>query len=284
MNDTPTRARLVARRGAVAAAALVLPLGVAGLAAAPAYAADATVSVLHAIPEGSGADVVDVYAGDAMLIDNFTPGTLETLTIPAGTYDLAVFADGESPDGGTAVLEAAGVEVPAGANATVTANLDADGNPALNVFVNDTSEVAAGEARLTVRHIAAAPAVDVRADGSAIIENLVNPDEAIVTVPAGTYSADVVLAGTDTVALGPADLTLDEGTNTIVYAWGSAEAGNLALATQVIDGLDGAPTGVAAGGGSTAANVAVPAWTAGLMALGALGVVGAMVRMARSRA
>ena len=284
MNDTPTRARLIARRGAVAAAALVLPLGVAGLAATPAYAADATVSVLHAIPEGSGADVVDVYAGDAMLIDNFTPGTLETLTVPAGTYDLAVFADGESPDGGTAVLEAAGVEVPAGANATVTANLDADGAPALNVYVNDISEVAAGEARLTVRHIAAAPAVDVRADGSVIIENLVNPDEAIVAVPAGTYSADVVLAGTDTVALGPADLTLDEGTNTIVYAWGSAEAGNLALATQVIDGLDGSPTGVAAGGGSTAADAALPVWTAGLMALGALGVAGAMIRLARNRA
>ena len=284
MNDTPTRTRLGARRGAVAAAALVLPFGVAGLAAAPAHAADATVSVLHAIPEGSGADVVDVYAGDAMLIDNFTPGTLETLTVPEGTYDLAVFADGEGPGNGTAVLEAAGVEVPAGANATVTANLDAEGNPALNVYVNDTSEVAAGEARLTVRHIAAAPAVDVRADGAVIIENLVNPDEAIVAVPAGTYSADVVLAGTDTVALGPADLTLDEGTNTIVYAWGSAEAGNLALATQVIDGLDGAPTGVAAGGGSTAATGALPAWTAGLMALGALGAAGALTRLARNRA
>lgn len=284
MNDTPTRARQVARRGAVAAAALVLPLGVAGLAAAPAYAADATVSVLHAIPEGSGADVVDVYAGDAMLIDNFTPGSLETLTVPEGTYDLAVFADGEGPGNGTAVLEAAGVEVPAGANATVTANLDAEGNPALNVYVNDTSEVAAGESRLTVRHIAAAPAVDVRADGAVIIENLVNPDEAIVAVPAGTYSADVVLAGTDTVALGPADLTLDEGTNTIVYAWGSAEAGNLALATQVIDGLDGAPTGVAAGGGSTAATGALPVWTAGLMALGALGAAGAISRLARNRA
>ena len=284
MNDTSTRASVIARRGAVAAAALVLPLGVVGLAAAPAYAADATVSVLHAIPEGSGADVVDVYAGDAMLIDNFTPGSLETLTVPAGTYDLAVFADGESPDGGTAVLEAAGVEVPAGANATVTANLDAEGNPALNVYVNDTSQVAAGEARLTVRHIAAAPAVDVRADGAVIIENLVNPDEAIVAVPAGTYSADVVLAGTDTVALGPADLTLDEGTNTIVYAWGSAEAGNLALATQVIDGLDGAPGGVAAGGGSTAASAQLPVWTAGLMALGVLGAAGAMTRLARNRA
>jgi len=290
MNDSRiTLGRSAVRRGAVAAAALVLPLGVAGFAAAPAMAddhgdMDATVSVLHAIPEGSGADVVDVYAGDAMLIDNFTPGTLETLTVPEGTYDLAVFADGESPDGGTAVLEAAGVEVPGGANATVTANLDADGNPALNVYVNDISEVAAGESRLTVRHIAAAPAVDVRADGAVIIENLVNPDEAIVAVPAGTYSADVVLAGTDTVALGPADLDLAEGTNTIVYAWGSAEAGNLALATQVIDGLDGAPTGVAAGGGSTAATGQLPVWTAGLMALGALGAAGAMARVARNRA
>ena len=284
MNHTPTRARAVARRGAVAAAALVLPFGVVGLAAAPAYAADATVSVLHAIPEGSGADVVDVYAGDAMLIDNFTPGSLETLMVPEGTYDLAVFADGEGPGNGTAVLEAAGVEVPGGANATVTANLDAEGNPALNVYVNDISEVAAGESRLTVRHIAAAPAVDVRADGAVIIENLVNPDEAIVAVPAGSYSADVVLAGTDTVALGPADLSLAEGTNTIVYAWGSAEAGNLALATQVIDGLDGAPTGVAAGGGSTAATGALPAWTAGLMAIGALGAFGAITRLGRNRA
>ena len=290
MNDSRTTlGRSAVRRGAVAAAALVLPLGVAGFAAAPAMAddhgdMDATVSVLHAIPEGAGADVVDVYAGDSMLIDNFTPGSLETLTVPEGTYDLAVYADGEGPDGGTAVLEAAGVEVPAGANATVTANLDAEGNAALNVYVNDISEVAAGEARLTVRHIAAAPAVDVRADGAVIIENLVNPEEAIVAVPAGTYSADVVLQGTDTVALGPADLALDEGTNTIVYAWGSAEAGNLALATQVIDGLDGAPTGVAAGGGSTAATGQLPVWTAGLMALGALGAAGAMARVARNRA
>src|SRR6056300_736907 len=191
MNDSrTTKGRSAVRRGAVAAAALALPFGIAGVAAAPAMAdghggdMDATVSVLHAIPEGSGADVVDVYAGDAMLIDNFTPGSLETLTVPEGTYDLAVFADGETPDGGTAVLEAAGVEVPGGANATVTANLDADGNPALNVYVNDISEVAAGESRLTVRHIAAAPAVDVRADGAVIIENLVNPDEAIVAVPA----------------------------------------------------------------------------------------------------
>ncbi|MBR23894.1 MAG: hypothetical protein CMN22_02670, partial [Rubrivirga sp.] len=131
MHDSHTKVgHSPVRRGAVAVAALALPLAVAGFAAAPAMAdghggdMDATVSVLHGIPEGAGADVVDVYAGDAMLIDNLTPGSLETLVVPEGTYDLAVYADGEGPDGGTAVLEAAGVEVPGGANATVTANLD----------------------------------------------------------------------------------------------------------------------------------------------------------------
>jgi hypothetical protein len=266
----------------VAAAALALPLGAVALAT-PAYASDATVSVLHAIPAGSGADVVDVYAGDTLLIDDFTPGTLETLTVPAGSYDLAVFADGEGPGNGTAVLEAAGVEVPAGANATVTANLSADGSPALNVFVNDTSSVAAGEARLTVRHIAAAPAVDITADGNVLFANLTNPNEDMADVPAGSYEAAVVLAGTDTVALGPADLDLGEGTNTIVYAWGSAEAGNLALAVQTIDGLGSAPAGVPAGGGSTAAGGVIPMWSIALMVLAAVVAAGAGMRVAGAR-
>ncbi len=273
--------RTVGRRSAIVAGALLVP---AGLFAAPAMAAeDATVSVLHAIPEGSGADIVDVYAGDALLIDNFTPGSLETLTVPAGSYDLGVYADGATPADSDAVLSAMGVEVPAGANATVTANLDAEGNPALNVYVNDISEVAAGDARLTVRHIAAAPAVDVRADGTALVTNLVNPDEAVADVPTGTYAADVVLAGTDTVVLGPADLDLAEGTNTIVYAWGSADAGNLALATQVITGLDGMPGGVPAGGGATSGNNAALI-AAGLMTVAAVGVAGAAIRLNGSRA
>ena len=281
MKTSLTTTRL--RACAIVAGALVIP---AGLFAAPAMAAeDATVSVLHAIPAGLGADVVDVYAGDALLIDNFTPGSLETLTVPAGSYDLGVYADGSTPADSEAVLSAMGVEVPAGANATVTANLDTTGAPALNVYVNDISEVMAGEARLTVRHIAAAPAVDVRADGNVIAAKLVNPNEAIVDVPAGPYTADVVLAGTDTVAIGPADLDLKEGTNTIVYAWGSAEAGTLALAVQTIDGLDGMPGGVPAGGGAASGSGTNPALiAAGLMSVAAAGVAGAAVRLNRSRA
>lgn len=266
------------RVGIAAAAALALPLG---LAAVPAQAADmATVSVLHAIPEGAGADVVDVFANGDLLIDNFTPGTLETVEVPAGTYDLAVFGDGQTPEDAEPVLIAEAVEVPGGVNATVTANLDAEGAPALNVFVNDVSAMAAGEARLIVRHIAAAPAVDVLAGEDVIFADVTNPNEGVVVVPAGDYEASVNLAGTDTTVLGPAPVMLEEGTVTIAYAWGSAEQENLALATQVITDLSTGPEGVPAGGGST---TQLPLMAFGIAALGALAIAGAGARLAATR-
>jgi hypothetical protein len=109
-------------------------------------------------------------------------------------------------------------------------------------------------ARLTVRHDGAARAVDVRAGGDPVFTNLANPDEASADIPAGTVSADVVLAGTDQVVIGPADLDLAEGAHTIVYAWGSAKDGNLKLAVQTISGMHSAPSGVPGGTGGQAAG------------------------------
>jgi hypothetical protein len=269
----------------LAAGTAAASLALVGLAV-PANAADATVSVLHGIPAGSGADVVDVYAGTTLLIDNFTPGTLKTLMVPAGSYDLAVYADGQGPGNGTAVLEAKGTAVPAGANATVTANLSATGDPALNVFVNDTSALKAGEGRLTVRHIAAAPAVDIRANGQVAFSNVTNPNEGTTTLPAGSISADVVLAGTTTVALGPANVDVKEGANTIVYAWGSAEGESLALATQVVQagGMASPPHSVPAGDGSTAVQSGTTAgWAVGLGAIALLGAALGARRVAAAR-
>ena len=254
--------------------ATVLAGAVALLAAplaAPAQAAnaDATVSVLHGVPGAT----VDVYANGEELLTDFEPGTLTDPTqLPAGTYDLKVTEAGAGADA-DAVIEADGVDVPAGANVTVVAHLDADGNPVLTPFANDTAKVAAGKARLTVRHTAAAPAVDVRAGETPVFEGLTNPNEESAEVDAGTISADVVLAGTDTVAIGPADLTLDEGTNTIVYAWGSASDENLDLAVQTITGLDSAPGGVPSGTGGQAASGAMPVWLAAAFLIGLAGVV-----------
>ncbi len=258
----PTERTHIMRRSIAAAGAAGLMVLAASFTS-PAVAADnATVSVLHAVPGLT----VDVYANGDELIPDFEPGTLtDPLSLPAGTYDLAVYADGDSPDTADPAIEAQGVEVPGGVNATIVANLDADGKPALNVFVNDMSATAAGEARLTVRHTAAAPAVDIRADGNVLFDGVTNPKEATADVAAGSYSADVVLAGTDTVAIGPADVALGEGANTIVYAWGSAADNNLKLAVQTIDGLHSAPAGVPGGElGLASESGAVPSWAIGL--------------------
>lgn len=254
--------------------------GLVVLAAPPASAADtATVSVLHGVPGVT----VDVYANGEELIPDFAPGTLtDPLSLPAGSYDLAIYPAGADPASTQPAAAADDVTVPAGANATVVAHLTGDGTPVLTPFVNDVSTVPAGQARVTVRHTAAAPAVDVRAGGAVVAPGLTNPDEATLTVPAGTISADVVLAGTSTVAIGPADLPLAEGTATAVYAWGSSDAG-YQLAVQTFTGLHSDPSGVP-GGSAGLASDDLPLPLLGVAVLGLAGAAVAGRRLLAGRA
>ena len=201
--------------------------------------------------------------------------------MPAGAYDLSVFPADAADAAGEPLLSAQDVELPAGANATVAAHLTEGGEPALTPFVNETGDIPAGQARVTVRHTAAAPAVDVRAGGQVVVDGLTNPNGESLTVPAGTVNADVVLAGTDTVAIGPADLTLEEGTTTIVCAWGSQDAG-YGLAVQTIAGQHSAPAGVPGGSAGLADESGLPL-PVGAAALAGVALAGAgAVRLARS--
>lgn len=155
---------------------------------------------------------------------------------------------------------------------SLVAHLSAAGKPTLTPFVNDTSPIPAGKARLIVRHTAAAPAVDVRANAQVAFKNLTNPNQDSATLPAGSIKADVVLAGTSTVVIGPATLDLKAGTDTIAYAIGSADQKTLGLVTQTITGLGAAPGGVPAGSGGFAAPAApgTPGWVWVLLAAGGL--------------
>ena len=263
----------------------ILGLGGAALLAAilwgiggPAQAADnAQVSILHGVPGAT----VDVYANGNPLLKNFKPGTLtDPQSLPAGTYDLKVVKAGDGADG-DAVIKADNVKVPGGANITVVAHLNEDGDPSLTPFVNDVSKIPAGKARITVRHTAAAPAVDVRAGGDPVFTNLSNPDEKSAEVDAGTVKADVVLKGTDDVVIGPASLNLAEGTSTIVYAWGSAEDDNLKLAVQTVKGLHSNPGGVPGGTGGQAATAGISTLHVALLGLGLMGLALSGIRMAR---
>ncbi|HST48512.1 MAG TPA: DUF4397 domain-containing protein [Jatrophihabitans sp.] len=244
-----------------------LPLGMAatavalaaGLAAAPsAGAADtAQVSVIHGIPNTP----VNVFVDGKSALAGFKPGAVAgPLALPAGPHTVTVFPASDTSGTGTPVIKAS-ASLESGRNYSLVAHLSADGKPTLTPFANDTSSVAAGQARLVVRHTAAAPAVDVRANGKVAFADLTNPNEAKADLPAGTISADVVLAGTSNVALGPADLNLKEGTSTVVYAAGSATDKTLTLVTQTISGLHSAPGGVPAGtGGLADRGTGTPDW------------------------
>jgi len=215
-----------------------LGLGILAALAIPGTASaaenDGTVYVVHGIPGVP----VDVYVNDAETLPDFQPATVAgPLTLPAGDYNIKILAAGD-PATGTPVIEKT-VTLPARANVSLVAHLDASGTPVLTAFVNDTAAAPAGEGRLVVRHTAAAPAVDVLANGSPAFTNVTNGQEGQVNLPAGTISASVVATGTTTpVLIGPADVPVEAGMATIVYAIGAPASGSdpstLGVVTQQI--------------------------------------------------
>ena len=236
----------------ILAAALGAGTLVALGAVGPANAAEgpAQLSVLHGVPGLT----VDVYVNDALTLDDFEPGDLAgPLELPAGTYSVAITAS-DATDASSPAIGPVDLPLEAGKNYTAVAHLTEAGDPTATLFTNDIAQTAAGEGRLTVRHVAAAPAVDVLAAGAPVITNLTNPNEQVLNLPAGVVSASVAAAGTTEPVIGPADVDVVEGVNTIVYAWGSLEDDNLDLAVQTITGLHSTPEGVPAGVAGLAAT------------------------------
>jgi hypothetical protein len=235
-------------------------------AVAPANAAEgpAKLSVLHGVPGLT----VDVYVNNELKLDNFEPSTLAgPLELPAGTYTVAITA-ADATDASAPAIGPIDLPLEAGLNYTAVAHLNEAGEPTATLFTNDIAQTAAGEGRLTVRHVAAAPAVDVLAGGAPVITNLTNPNEKVLNLPAGVVSATVAATGTTDPVIGPADVDVAEGVNTIVYAWGSLEDDNLAVAVQTIDGLHSSPEGVPAGEAGLAATNASGIGTEGWVVIG----------------
>jgi len=223
------------RRLLTLAVAAALAVATMTATAGAASVSASLVSVVHGIPDAT----VDVYVNDALFLEDFEPESVAgPVVLPAGTYDIAIYAANADPATDAPVIDAPGVTVPAGIDAAVVAHLDASGAPTASVFVNDVSEMAAGEARLTIRHVAEAPEVDVFANGSIELTPgaFVNGEESVVDVAAGTYAATVTAPGDSSTVLAPlGEVTLVEGVNTIVYAIGTYPD----TFTVVVDAIQG---------------------------------------------
>jgi hypothetical protein len=197
-------------------------IGVTPTAGATTVAKTTTLNVVHGIP---GLDV-DVCVNGAKAIRDFNPGEVVAgIMLPAGRYDLAVVMKGDPCS--AAVLKATDVGLWKNRNYTVVANLDASGTPNLLKFGNNVSKTPDGQARLLIRHTAAAPAVNVWADGIKLIKGSWFDwgSRARFEVPQGTYVVKATLPHHAAAVIGPATVQLDEGTVYQVFAWGSATDG-----------------------------------------------------------
>lgn len=196
----------------------------------------ARVSVVHGVPGVP----VDVYVNGALTLEDFQPGTVtDPLSLPAGEYEIDVVpADG---DPAAPVIEGTAV-LAAGDDATVVAHLTETGGLTLSVFANDLDGLKPWQSRVVVRHVAAAPAVDVALYRRwrwwsrlvALITGLTNPEEASADVLAGRHRARIRPAGSKQTVFGPVPLTLAPRTVTIVYAIGSLGDGSFTLLTQTL--------------------------------------------------
>lgn len=258
------------------AAGIVAGFALAAGFVAPASAISDTTAdlyVFHGIPDLP----VDVWVNGEVKVPNFQPGTFAgPLDLPAGDYEVVLTAVGDPIT--EPALEAT-LPLEANKSYTAAAFLDAAGEPTAKLFTNDVAATNAGEGRITVRHTAAAPAVDILANGAVAFANVVNGAEGTTNLAVGTITAAVALAGTtESVIEGPVEIK--DGVLTIAYAWGSAEAGNLALAAQEITVGHTAPGGVPSGTAGYAAErdaMMQAMWIVGIAALLAAASVGVVV-------
>ncbi len=238
---------------AMLAAVLASVFAIAGSASVASAQDGARIHLIHGIPDTD----VDVTAGGEVVFADFSFGDTQDLSALAGETleGLEVRLAGTD----TVAIDAGDLALPTSGNITALAHLDGEGTPTLTVFANDTSTIAAGEGRLIVRHTAAAPAVDILANGDVAFANVANGAEGSADLAVSTISAEVVPTGaTEPVVIGPADLPITDGDALIVYAVGSLDGGSLTVLTETITDLGSTPTIVNTGNSpiSTAPSIA----------------------------
>ena len=135
-------------------------------------------------------------------------------------------------------------------------------------FANDLSAVPAGKASLTVAHTAVVGPADIRVNGKVLFANIANGESLKLTVPAATYTVEIVPAGASSpVVLGPIKLKVTAGSLTRVFAIGDPKQKTMSVAVQVLEAPtkgSPAPKHVNTGTGGQAADLGL---TTGLAAL-----------------
>ena len=229
--------------------ALIATTTLIALTMGPVYAQadEGMVTFIHAV-DGDDGFPADIYVNGDLTFSalRFLEGT-QAVPYPAGDYEVEIYPAGDDPAVTDPILSA-DMEVTGGANLSVVASVTEAGVPTITVYVNDTSPIPAGMVRLTLRHGAAAPSVDVMVDGEVAVADFINGSDVTAVLASGGYSVSLGPAGGGG-ELFQADLDLSEGTGYVVYGVGSVDGGTFDAAVQVLGQFFQAPEGVPSGTG-----------------------------------
>jgi hypothetical protein len=221
--------------GAAATLAAIIALPGAALA----QDGTAQVRVLH----GSGdAPAVDIYADGGLIDKGLAYGDITPyLSVPGGTHQIQVVPTGATLAEGPIVIDAP-LTFEAGTKTTVAATGSLKTGIVPQV-IPDAPTPAADGTQLRAVHLSYdAPAVDIAADGGAVVvADLAYPAASTyLDLPAGTYDLEVRPAGTTDVAFDIDPLTLRAGTSYSAFAVGSLTDGTF----KVVPAVDAALAGV----------------------------------------
>lgn len=193
-------------------------------------------SVVHALPSGYGADLVDVYVNGKLLIDNATPGSVKSFLVPKGSYSVHFYADGVSPISAiNPLLTASTVYLSKGNNYSFVAHLNEIEKPMISIFKNKVTSGGNKRSWITFRHIAAAPAIQLKLDDASTFIPLTNGLERKKTlIQNKSYLVNGVYSDTGVPALTPLSVVNSKNSNTVIYIWGAKSKGNLGILKETI--------------------------------------------------
>jgi len=217
---------------------------------APEDEGTANLTAIHAIP-GLGAPV-DVFVNDSYLLTFDFNESAGPLALPRGEYTIEVrLVDG------TSVLKTV-VDPQPGKDYTVIAHLayrdGANNTIAISTFENNNRPLRDGRTRITVRHTADAPSVDL--DLQRVLENESGPAARYMNIGGqglsnqagmmpgsfgsvdlwgGKFIAVLYPEGSTTPAFESPAVPFKPGVNYVVYAIGSLFDGSFTLFVQTVD-------------------------------------------------
>lgn len=197
----------------------------------------ARVFIIHGIP-GVPVDVYATLAGAPIpatpTIAAFQPKSIVDLTAGPATVDIRIFAAGANPQTASPVIAVLGAAVPGPGEISILAHLDGAGAPTATIYRNDNSAPLPGAARVSVRHAAQAPAVQLAAGGVPKLA-LTNPYFGDLEVPAGVsipLQLQVPFSGAAITPTVP--LAFNAGVRYFVYAIGSVSGGTFDFIVQAV--------------------------------------------------